>query len=57
MIAIAGITAFDRYYENRRADGAGGKAGKEKPAASSIPLSGIKESEKATLLYFIEFSF
>ena len=40
VIAIAGITAFwSRYYENRRADGAGGKAGKEDPAASSLPLS------------------
>ena len=57
VIAIAGITALDRYYENRRADGAGGKAGKENPAASSIPLSGIKESGESQLLYFIEFSF
>ena len=48
---------LDRYYENRRADGAGGKAGKENPAASSIPLSGIKESGESQLLYFIEFSF
>lgn len=48
---------LDRYYENRRADGAGGKAGKENPACFFDSSFRNKESGESQLLYFIEFSF
>lgn len=58
VIAIAGITAFwTGIMKIAEQTGLVEKLARRNPAASSIPLSGIKESGESQLLYFIEFSF